>query len=306
MILVAAILVVGAVPVVSVLVLARLQDALRLSSTLVLAMGAMVFPKLLPFFAVVVELVGMAVAGAIELVIESDSVRLVVRLHLLHMPMPSFLVVLSASVTVIVATVRAAAVVSQPQLLQHGLRQGQRPPVVPVLAEALVVRPAVVVSAHVVVVVVALVGSMVVVVVATLVLLLRIRVVAVILTVLLLVLPFVPIVVVVVAAAVVAAMVLILLLLLMLLLSSVGSIHVVPVVRVNIVSHVGSSVLAELILPSNVLLGALRLHGPAARLLVVADLRHVVRHLVHVPWWRLPPPIEKLHSSTNKNRKLVH
>lgn len=307
-----------AVPI-AMLVLAGLQDSLRMASTF-LVMGAVVFSKLLSTFFVV----GMP----IELVIKSDSVRLVIRLHLSMSkprPMRSFLV-LSVSTAIIIAAVRTAAIISQSQLLQHYSRQGHGLAVAPMTTSSVksqVIRPAPVESVaevnavtlivsmaviSVALVCVSLVALFVILIVAVeLMLLLFLALVAVVVAVAVAVVATVVVVanmLVVAAVVVMAALIGILLLpfvnpvhielvamVEILLLSFVGPMHVVLVAAdVNIVSHVGSSVLAELILPLNVLIVARKVHGPAAIIVVEAARRH----LVHVPWWWFPPSVEKL------------
>jgi hypothetical protein len=152
--------------------------------------------------------------------------------------------------------------------------------------KSLVVRPALVMSvvmvivvALIAVVIVALVGVPVVATFVALFVILFVAVVLMLLLILALVVAVISVAVIVVAS-----------LLRILLLPFVGSMHVLLVANVNVVSHVGSSVLPELIFPLNVLLGALRLHGPAARIIVEAAMGH----LLLVPRWWFPPPVEEL------------
>lgn len=242
----------------------------------------------------------------IELVVKSDSVRLVISLRL-HTPMRSFLIV-SASMAIVITAIRAA-IISQTKLLQHNLRQGQGPAMASMTTpsmKALVVRPALVMSVAMVIVValvaVAIVALVGVPVVTTFVALFVILFVAVVLMLLLIlalvvavivaavIIAAVIVVAVIVIAVIVVAVIVVASLVRILLLPSVGSMHVVLVANVDIVSHVRSSVLPELIFPLNVLIGALRLHGPAARIVVEA----AIGHLLLVPRWWFPPPVEEL------------
>lgn len=254
----------------------------------------------------------------VGLVVESDSVRLVIRLRV-RGTMSSSRILVAAVVTLVVAAFIAAAI-SEPKLLQHGLSQRQGPAMAASSVEAPVIRPAAVVSMGAIVVAVTLVVatlvtvvvSIVAMVVATFVAPSVIVIVTVVLMLLLIlrlvVVIVVPTMIVVVVSAVIVATLLLLLPVVVASLPGVVSLHVVVslhavriVPHVNVLSHVGSS---ELILADVVATRTLRFHRPAAMLVVVVALRlHrpapvlvvvVAILLVHVPWWRLLPPVKEL------------